>query len=269
MSIGSSSTSSGSGTDFFQRTKSSFKNRDITELEGAGALETRLREIGVDISEAQLRALQQTEGFQTLLSGIASDMLSPRALADAEKRAGEAGKLTDEEARLIDQAASLGFARGAADIDQATTEGLQLLREELAPSRGLRGSDSPIFERGGDIVAEGVRQKGQLGLGLQQQAAGQRLQFPLERQAFQENLRNAAFQNRLALSGQTVQGGLGLSGLFNPAGFSNQFLQERIAGRDTLRRGHGDSNTIGSSRSQSHSSTTEGSFDFSSLAGGF
>lgn len=212
------------------------KEREIVDVEAAGELEQRLREIGVDISESQLRAMLGTEGLQSLLGSLSAQAFSPEALADIEKRAGEAGKLTPEEEKLISQAASLGFQQGASDIDSATQKGLQLLRQELAPSRGLRSTDTPILDRGGQIVGEGIRQKGQLGLGLQQQAAGARLAFPLQRQSFQEQLRNRAFQNRLALSGQALQGGLGLAGLFNPSSFANQFLQERLGGKDITTR---------------------------------
>lgn len=212
------------------------KEKEQVFVEEAGELEQRLREIGIDISESQLRAMLGTEGLQAFLSNLSQQAFSPEALADIEKRAGEAGKLTPEEERLISQAASLGFQQGASDIDSAMKQGLELLRQELAPSRGLRSTDTPILDRGGQIVGEGIRQKGQLGLGLQQQAAGARLQFPLQRQAFQEQLRNRAFQNRLMLSGQALQGGIGLSGLFNPTGFMNQFLQERLGGKDTTTR---------------------------------
>lgn len=212
------------------------KEREQVIVEEAGELEQRLRELGIDVSESQLRAMLNTEGLQSLLTNLSAQAFSPEALADIEKRAGEAGKLTNEEEKLIAQAASLGFQQGASDIDAATKQGLQLLRQELAPSRGLRSTDTPILDRGGNIVSEGVRQKGQLNLGLQQQAAGARLQFPLQRQAFQEQLRNQAFQNRLALSGQAGQLGLGLAGLFNPTGFMNQFLQERLGGKDTVTR---------------------------------
>lgn len=241
MNFGSSDTTN------MSRTRGRSKERANTSLDAAGSLEQLLQQIGVDISQTQLQALLGSQDFNQFLTGQAREGFSAESLAESEARANQAGQITDQEAGFIQDAASLGFQQGSSDIDRSTTLGLQQLRQELAPGRGLRSSDTPILDRGGQIVGAGIHQKGQLSLGLQGQAAQARLAFPLQRQAFQEQLRNRAFQNRLALSGQASQFGLGIAGLFNPAGFQSNFLNERIAGKDTITRRSGISDFHGKS----------------------
>ena len=87
---------------------------------------------------------------------------------------------TPEQIRLIDEAIDAQIALGGSDIETATRRGLELLREELAPSLGLRSTDTPILDRGGRVVEEGLRQFSQLSRDARATGAEQRLNFPLQ-----------------------------------------------------------------------------------------
>jgi len=121
------------------------------------------------------------------------------------------------DARLIQKAANEAIEAGLIDVSRFTEQSIADLVERVAPARGLRPGDSPIIDRGGEIVAEGTRQAGQLISGIRSQQAQQMLQFPLQRRAadlssvglqvqtlgglqdFQRQLRDNAFLNRLRL----------------------------------------------------------------------
>jgi len=186
------------------------------------------------------------QGFQQFLAQQAQNMFSPEALGMVEQRAGMAGQLTPEEERLINESLSLGLASGESDIRRFGEESLGFLRQELAPSRGLRPSDTPIVDRGQQVVEEMLRQQGQLRLGLGQQAAQARLQYPLQRQTFQEQLRQQAFANRLAMTGQAGQHGLGMAGLTDPTRLQTLLLQERLAQPTVETSGHATGTSRGS-----------------------
>jgi hypothetical protein len=136
------------------------------------------------------------------------------------------GAATPEQIELIQQAGDAALERGGVDIERFRTEGLTALREELAPSLGLRPGDTPILDRGARVAAEATRQGGQLAAGVRGAEATARLNFPLAQSQllqssalgqqslaqatsqFQDQLRQAAFTNRLNL--QSNVGGLGL-----------------------------------------------------------
>ena len=122
-----------------------------------------------------------------------------------------------EDARLIQGAADQAIQAGLIDVSRFTEQSIADLIERVTPARGLRPGDSPIIDRGGEIVAEGTRQAGQLISGIRGQQAQQMLQFPLQRRAadlssvglqvetlgglqdFQRVLRDNAFLNRMRL----------------------------------------------------------------------
>ena len=136
------------------------------------------------------------------------------------------GAATPEQIALIEEAADAGIAAGGFDIERFRTESLEALREELAPGLGLRPGDTPILDRGARVAAEATRQGGQLAAGVRGAEATARLSFPLSQsqllqasalgqqsltestRQFQDQLRQAAFNNRLNL--QSNVGGLGL-----------------------------------------------------------
>lgn len=165
------------------------------------------------------------EGFEQ----FAGDPESAAAIQDELtqlqlERIRSGGEATDRERDLINQATEFAIRAGNIDISRFEQEGLETLREELAPQLGLRPGDTPILDRGARVSAEALRQRGQLSAGLRGQQAQSLLQFPQQRTAllgdlsqnvlnFQNTLRQNAFFNRLGLAGQASTAGLGLAGV--------------------------------------------------------
>lgn len=227
-------------------------SREETSIQEAGQLEEFLRGIGIDLTQLQLGNIQSQTGFQDFLGEQARDLFSPEAIAQSETRAGQAGQITPEEEALIARMERESLALGESDIDRFTQEGLGFLKQEVGPSRGLRFGDTPILDRGGVLVGEGIRQKSQLGREVRGRGAEQRLQYPLERQRFQEMLRENTRRFRLGLAGTAGQLGLGLAGLGDPLGQQKLFLSERLA----------QPTTVGSSKEDTRSYGLGGTYTF-------
>lgn len=174
------------------------------------------------VSPEDRAAFEKSEFDRRQRLGPIQDELLQRQLEDIRR----GGAATPEQVARIDEMTQAGIAAGSGDIDIATQEGLKLLREELAPGLGLRPTDSPILDRGATLAREGVKQKSSLGLNLRSAGASAKLNYPLAVQQnrfaqqgfgesvlnFQQQLQQQAFANRLALTGQTTTGGLGLAG---------------------------------------------------------
>ncbi len=145
------------------------------------------------------------------------------------------GKASPEELQLIKESADSAIAQGTSDIETAQAASLKSIRDILAPSRGLRPTDTPIQDEANLVGAEGVRQIGQLTRGVRGAQAQAELDYPLAKgqfltevsgfasnlatasREFQAGIRNQAFQNQLALAGMRQGGSLGLLGV-NPTG---------------------------------------------------
>lgn len=210
------------------------------------AEETALQSKQLELASFQLTELQRQSQLQQQFAGDIGPLLEQQA-ADAQlaRERGDVlfpiqeellqlaledirrgGAATPEQIELIQQAGDAALERGGVDIERFRTEGLEALREELAPSLGLRPSDTPILDRGARVAAEATRQGGQLAAGIRGAEASAQLNFPLAQsqllqssalgqqsiaqatQQFQDQLRQAAFTNRLNL--QSSVGGLGL-----------------------------------------------------------
>lgn len=179
------------------------------------------------VSPEQQAAAYKADFERSQRLGPAQDELMQLQL-DQLRRGGAA---TPEQVASIKAATDAGIASGSADIDASTQRGIGMIGDELANSRGLRLSDSPIGSEAALLAREGVVQKGSLIKGMESAGATARLNFPLAAQQvqsgiasnqqqlataaqqFQAGLRNQAFQNRLALTGQAQSGGIGLASI--------------------------------------------------------
>jgi len=156
------------------------------------------------------------------------------------------GAATDEQKALIKAAADAGISAGSGDIDASTQRGIGMIADELANSRGLRLSDSPIKAEAAFLAREGEIQKGSLVKGMRAAEAQSVLNYPLAAQQlqsginlsqqniasatqqFQAELRQRVYQNRLALTGQVAQTGIGLASIGgNTSGAIGAFERSR------------------------------------------
>ena len=221
-------------------------SKTTTTVDPPSEEEKALQQKQLELADFQLEELRRQSELQQQFAADIGPLLEQQT-ADAElaRERGEAlfpvqeellqlalddirrgGAATPEQIGLIEEAASAGIAAGGVDIERFRTEGLEALREELAPSLGLRPGDTPILDRGARVAAEATRQGGQLAQRFRGAAATAQLSLPLAQsqllqasalgqqslglatQQFQEKLRQAAFTNRLNL--QSSIGGLGL-----------------------------------------------------------
>jgi hypothetical protein len=204
--------------------------------------------------KSQTEAAQKAQAQQDKMAPIQEELLN---LALEDLRRG--GKATPEQIELIGQATEQAIAAGSTDIERFQTDSLQRIRDELAPSLGLRPTDTPILDRAGRVGAEAVRQGGQLTAGLRSAQAQAELNFPLAQSSllqqsalgqqnileatrqFQDQLRGQAFNNRLNMA--STLGGLGLQLAGNPAATLssaiNPMAQTRLANTTTTQGGFG------------------------------
>jgi len=169
--------------------------------------------------EEQARFSREQFDIQQELQGL--------ALEDIRR----GGAASPEQIALIQDAADKAIAQGESDIQRFQGIGLRQIGEELAPSLGLRPTDTPVLARGGQVLEEGARQQGQLVRGIRQGQANAQLNFPLgasellssqisSQQAlagaaaqFQSQLQNQAFNNRLRLGSRLQTGGFGAASM--------------------------------------------------------
>lgn len=129
----------------------------------AADLRTRYRDLESAQLDAQMRMLPiQEELMQMQLDEI---------------RRG--GRATEEQKRLIGEITDRAIETGDIDINRFLNQGLGQIREELAPARGLRPTDSPMLDAGGRVLEEAIRQKGQLTSQMRGAQANAELNFPL------------------------------------------------------------------------------------------
>ncbi len=174
--------------------------------------------------EEQTRLGEAATARQTKLDAVQDELLQFQL--DAIRQGPGA---TSEQKALIGAQTEEAIQFGKSDIQEFQRSGLELLREELAPSLGLRPQDSPIIDRGGRVVAEGQRQAGQLVRSLRGAQSAAELNFPLAAGQFQAtqtgaqqelsqsasqflaNLRQQIAVNRFSFSGGVGAGGLALA----------------------------------------------------------
>jgi hypothetical protein len=173
------------------------------------------------ISPEEQAALARQEFDRAKRLGPVQDQILEMQLANMR------GELTPGQKAAAD--AAIAAAHG--DIDNATQEGIGLISDEIANARGLRLTDTPILREATLLSEQGLKQKASAaanirassmlqmpgissGIGLAQQ------QLASATQAFQADLRQRAFQNRMALTGSSASSGIGLAAVGAGAGSS-------------------------------------------------
>ena len=204
----------------------SSKQKSQVTLPPRTAEETELLDVQRQVAQIQLRQLQQGEAdaaaeaasplrkTQTRVEELATQQLLDRL-------EGRAPVLPEAAAKRIGQRFDLAQRRGS--------ESLKTFSEELAGMRGMRPTDSPI---GGDVL----RQQRELTEGLESARAGSELDFgqteALFAQSlsnFQNQLRQQAFQNRLAMAGVNAAPGA--------LGTMQNLFGQRLAAAPQMQRG--------------------------------
>lgn len=195
------------------------------------------------ITPEQQAAFAKSEFERAQKFGPIQDELLQLQL-DSLRRGGAA---TPEQIAQIREATDAGIAAGSADIDLQTERGIGLISDELANSRGMRLSDTPILREATLLARGGADQKASLTKNLRSAEATARLNHPLAVQQvqsginmnqqniatnaaqFQADLRQRAFQNRLALTGQGSSFGLGLASINDQGQALNALTRNRMA----------------------------------------
>lgn len=226
----------------FIKTQTKLANLQLKNLQGLQPFQQKL------VNQA-LRGITQDNNFNRQLDRLISPKERARAEAAEFERAQklgpiqdkilkmqlkqmrQGGRATPEQLADIKAAADAGIESGSADIDLQTERGIGLIADELANSRGLRLSDTPILREATLLTRDAGDQKANLIRGLRSNEANARLNYPLAVQGlqsqinqnqqsllqnagqFQAELRQRAFMNRQALSGQASNTGLGLSSI--------------------------------------------------------
>jgi hypothetical protein len=243
------------------------------------AEEAELIRISTELSKRQLQNIDQLAPFQQELielsladlrrqsaqSGAMDAAISPEDQAAFAKeefdRARKLGPVQDQilEMQLANMrgeltpgqqtAANAAIEAGYGDIDRATGEGIGLIADELANSRGLRLTDTPILREATLLSERGLAEKASLaknvrassllqmpqvssGIGLNQQ------NLASQTQAFQAELRNRAAINRMSLFAQTTSGGIGLAQVGSGAGPSALSTLSGVRAQNTSTAGH-------------------------------
>lgn len=174
------------------------------------------------VGEEQIQAIQRQEYVQEILKGLVPG-LSQRVGTELglapDLTANEGLGIGAADEQLVRQLGEEEMTAGYSDLDTQYQEGLGMLRNELAPARGLRPGDTPIVDRGGLMLKETLRQKAQLGRSVRAGTSGRLL-----------DLAGRARQNRLQLlSGLS---GLGIAPQGQTTEAAGQMAQSR-AGQGT------------------------------------
>lgn len=205
--------------------------KPLLDQQAAQASDPVQQEINKRTTAYQLSQLQQQEALAPL-----QDQVARKQLEDTLRGT----NASPEQAALIDEATSGALQSGQSDISQFSQDSLRQLRENLAPSLGLRSTDTPILDRGALVQQEAARQAGKLVSDLRTANANAKLNYPLaatqlsaatgqaqqglalSAQQFQSQLADAAVQNRMQLLGTGMNTGIGLAGASRPNQLSFQ-----------------------------------------------
>lgn len=167
--------------------------------------------------EQQLQLLQEQFQLEASLAPLQSQILQSQA---AFIQSG--GAASPEQRRLLEEAANRQIETGVSDIEASAKRGLTILREQLSPQLGLRPTDTPIVDRGGEITKESLRLQSNLISDIRGRQAEAELELPLatqqlqlgqfgQAQAAQQFGQRLPFNQQLGLLGAAGQGGLALT----------------------------------------------------------
>ncbi len=211
----------------------------LTELENAARGNT-LRDL-TDLLGTEFEDLGPLLEAEAARRGEAE--LSGDAFADILRQSlGTSSAATPEQLERINTVAESNIARSASDIDSSLQRGLEQLREEAGAGRGLRFTDSPIFDGAQESVNEaqrlqaqsieanrGAQAQAELNLPLAlQQLEFQRAGMAQSARSFEEQLAQQAFSNRAQLFGNTQGFGLDLLNA-SPSANEIKFGNDRLA----------------------------------------
>lgn len=214
-----------------------------TNVPAASATELALQDKQLELAELQVNAIttlteQQQEQYALtqplfelsteFLTSQLNEMNSPEAKAQAAKLSSlqtellelnvenikRGGAASPEQLAFIKQFTDLSIEAGRSDIERSTRDALTRVREELAPARGLRPTDTPIRQVGANIAEEGLRQESQLIRNLRAAEASAAINLPLA----VGGLSNA--QQSLIAGTNQFQQGINLSALQIPNAFN-------------------------------------------------
>lgn len=203
-----------------------------------------------DLSQANLQDLQpllEEEALRRETAETRADDLFTQIqglIGDQAGGIGQVGQITPEQKEAIAQIAEQQIASGSEDINTQLQRSLETLREEAGASRGLRFTDTPIFDVGQDVTASANQDIARLISGARGQQAQTELALPFQaaqaelaavsqlgnlttgQQAFQEQLAQQAALNRAQLFGQASDLGLNVAG--STIGFGETAIQQAI-----------------------------------------
>jgi hypothetical protein len=266
---------------------SSTTQTSTTSVPPMSAEERELIALNTELARKQLSSIEQLQPFQQNLlemsiaemqrqakantameSALPPDLLAQQARAEFD-RAAKLGPMQEEimqrqletlrlngaaspeQLAQIKAAADAAISSGTADIDVNTKRGIGLIEDELANSRGLRMTDTPILREATLLTRSADDQKANLVRSLRAAEATARLNHPLAVQQLQSNialntnsaaeaakqfqaeLRARAQQNRLALTGQASSSGIGLASIGGGGNALDALTRSRFAGAPT------------------------------------
>lgn len=198
-------------------------SKTVVNVPPPTAAEQELTAISTEKAKFELEELKKGAGLQAeynkKLDAFLADMqkTSEAQLAEQAKyqplydeilqgeleRIRRGGAASPEEISLIQQATGAARETGKQAINAFSQDALEDIKNILAPSRGLRPTDSPILDRGGLVQREATRQFGQLSSGLAESEANARLNFPLARDQLLSSM--SQFQLGLGESARNFQ----------------------------------------------------------------
>jgi hypothetical protein len=191
-----------------------------------------LQSLAVDAAQLQNQAFGRNLDFSTFLQ----DQAQSFDFRNQEETLNRllSGPTAGQQALIDAQSQSaLGLLR--ADINEFTGEGLDQLRSSLAPTLGLRSTDSTILQRGSDIVGEGVDQFGRGATQIRGGAA----QAALAASQQNAQLFQGLFDSQAGFAQLAGQAGLGLSAPSPIAATVETVKAPKVAGDISSRKGGG------------------------------